>query len=303
MPNLLILLHYPYHNNTLHYAKYVYITPYHEPQENKMLTYTELQQRAPSVFALEPWQQVSKNYRFVPTIEVVNALENKGFVVMNASQSRTRIEGKGSFAKHMIRFRHADFAEITNRQELLGVPEIVLVNSHDRSSAYKIMLGFFRKVCSNGLIATVENCSYTVRHSGSKELASEIIDASYSIIDSVPVIASKISHWSSFPISRNAQLAYADAALQLRNSTSININPEDVITARRMADQTQADGSRDIWTTYNVVQENLLKGGVIGKSEKTKKQRFTRGIKSISEDVRLNKALWTLTERFAELAA
>lgn len=53
---------------------------------------------------------------------------------------------------------------------------------------------------------------------------------------------------------------------------------------------------------YNVVQENLIRGGYRGVSDKGKSQRV-RGIKSVDGDTKVNRALWKLTERMAELAS
>lgn len=64
-----------------------------------------------------------------------------------------------------------------------------------------------------------------------------------------------------------------------------------------------ADRKTDLWTTANVVQENVIKGGVGGISATTGRRMKTRAINSVGEDVRLNRALWSLTERMAELVS
>ena len=74
------------------------------------------------------------------------------------------------------------------------------------------------------------------------------------------------------------------------------MKPADVLAPRRGADR-----SPDLWTTANVVQENVIKGGLRGVSATTGRGRKTRAVASVAEDVRLNRALWTLTERMAEL--
>ena len=59
----------------------------------------DIRQEAPSVFADQPWSETSENYRFLPTISVINAMRDSGFNVVKATQSRCRIEGKGDFTK------------------------------------------------------------------------------------------------------------------------------------------------------------------------------------------------------------
>jgi hypothetical protein len=90
---------------------------------------------------------MSEKYRFFPTAQVVEGLMQEGFAVVRAQQSRSRIEGKGEYTKHLLRFRHASQAESAVQST---VPEIVLINSHDGSSAYHLSLGLYRVICTNG---------------------------------------------------------------------------------------------------------------------------------------------------------
>src|SRR5208283_99304 len=55
----------------------------------------EIRAVAPSIFASQAWAENSQNYRFLPTISVVNALRDSGYNVVKATQSHCRIEGKG----------------------------------------------------------------------------------------------------------------------------------------------------------------------------------------------------------------
>src|ERR1039457_5289168 len=135
----------------------------------------DIRRTASSVFADQAWQETSPSYRFLPTISVVNALRDSGYNVVKATQSACRIEGKGEFTKHMLRLRHSSHMNPLNIGD--EVPEIVLVNSHDRTSAFKLMLGIFRLVCSNGMVVASEKIeSLSVRHTGSDNLLNQIID-------------------------------------------------------------------------------------------------------------------------------
>lgn len=100
-------------------------------------------------------------------------------------------------------------------------------------------------------------------------------------------------------IRREEAKLFAEAALSLRYGDdwqqSSPIQPDDVLEARRSED---ANGS--LWSVFNCTQENLFKGGLRGRSQSGRATR-TRPINSVTEDVRLNRALWKLTERFAEL--
>ena len=57
----------------------------------------------------------------------------------------------------------------------------------------------------------------------------------------------------------------------------------------------------NLYNTMNNVQEKMLRGGVYVTNKQTGNKQRARAVASISENVRLNKALWTLTEKMAEL--
>jgi Domain of unknown function (DUF932) len=124
------------------------------------MTNEQLAKAAPSIFAQQPWVEVSDKYTFIPTIDVVEAMRAEGFFPVKATQSRSRIEGKGDFTKHLIRFRregvedlprvvngNAHFFYAQNGLTAPEFPELVLTNSHDRSSGFQLSAGIYRQVC------------------------------------------------------------------------------------------------------------------------------------------------------------
>ena len=145
------------------------------------LDHDTLRRLAPSIFAASPWGRMSDRYKMVPTIEVVAMLAERGFRPVRAQQSRSRIEGKGDFTRHLIRFRHDDYLDQAAGAEL---PELVLTNSHDGTSAYRFLSGIFRLVCSNGLtVQSADFGSIAVRHSGGRDFEQRVIDATYKVIE------------------------------------------------------------------------------------------------------------------------
>ena len=68
---------------------------------------------------------------------------------------RTRDETRHEFTKHMIRMRHQSLRDLKLDDTF---PEIVLVNSHDGTSAYQVMGGLFRLACLNGMVVSESQC-------------------------------------------------------------------------------------------------------------------------------------------------
>lgn len=253
----------------------------------------QLQQKAPSIFATEPYGELSDKYKFIPTIDVVDALAKHGFAPAKVMESRTRIEAKRGFAKHMIRFRNSDI--LPQVGDL--VPEIILTNSHDGTSAFQISAGLYRLVCSNGL--TVGNDQMTVRqrHSGHID---DVLKGVFSVVDEFPQVAATAREWQGIQLTSAQQVAFARAALPLRwdggDNENYPVNPSHLLTYRR-----NADSAADLWTTFNVVQENIIKGGVRARGNDGRRRR-SKAVNSVNEDQRLNKALWTLAAEMAKAA-
>src|SRR5438445_9289091 len=195
----------------------------------------------------------NEKYRLFETSHVVEALMQQGFLPVRAQQSRTRIEGKGDFTKHLLRFRHASMADSAVQST---VPEIVLINAHDGSSAYHLSLGLYRVICTNGLVvksAGIEDIR--VRHSGRESLIQEVIEGSYRIIDEAPKVLAQVEDWQHRQLSPPEQEVLADAALELRDS-ALEVQPQALLAPRRWEDG-HPDRERDVWRTMNTVQENL----------------------------------------------
>jgi len=60
-----------------------------------------------------------------------------------------------------------------------------------------------------------------------------------------------------------------------------------------------ADAGSDLWSVYNVVQENLIQGGVLKRAAGGRLTR-TRKVRAIREDVRINTGLWAIAERYLQ---
>ncbi|ECG1721599.1 DUF932 domain-containing protein, partial [Salmonella enterica] len=67
-----------------------------------------------------------------------------------------------------------------------------------------------------------------------------------------------------------------------------------ILTPRRYEDR-----QNDLWTTYQRLQENLLKGALSGRTAKGKRTH-TRAVNGIDGDIRLNRALWVMAEQMQQ---
>ena len=73
-------------------------------------------------------------------------------------------------------------------------------------------------------------------------------------------------------------------------SAPVSLDMSDILTPFRPEDE----GS-DLWTTFNVIQEKMMKGGFSYKSQRGRTTKL-RGIQSIQTSNRLNTKLWEAAE-------
>lgn len=255
---------------------------------DRPLTNDEIFAYAPSIFAEDKHDSRSERYTYIPTIKIIEGLRNEGFFPFFVAQSRTRDESRHEYTKHMIRFRKCD--------QLSGPEnnEIILINSHDGTSSYQMLAGCFRFVCQNGMVVGDSIGNIRIPHRGN--IVDDVIEAAYTIVEEFDVIDKSKEIMKSTTLSLPEQEAFAEAALTLRYEDEAPIKPKQLLQARRWEDTNK----NDVWNTFNRIQENMMKGGLRGFSSSGNRIR-TREIKSIDTNVKLNKALWVLAEKMAEL--
>jgi len=269
----------------------------------RALTEQELFKIAPSVFATTAHESRSERFAPIPTIEVVRGLAREGFEVVGAKQSLTRVEGKAPFTKHLLRIRKMD----SDASYAVGdtVAEMLLKNANDGTSVYDLFAGLFRIACLNSLVANIGSIdSVKVRHTG-RNIVDNVIEGTFRVVENAKLALAAPAQWAQVKMERDESLAMAEAARMIRfgdaeGNVDSPITAAQLLTARR-----RDDAQRDnLWTNFNVLQENVIRGGLHGvaiDANNRRRNMTTRAIKGIDQDVKLNRALWTLATRMGEL--
>lgn len=252
-------------------------------RRDRPLTHEELMQHVPSVFGEDKHASRSERYSYIPTITLLENLQREGFQPFFACQTQVRDLSKREHTKHMLRLRRA--GQITGQQ----VPEIILLNSHDGSSSYQMLPGIFRSVCTNSLVCGQSFGEIRVPHKGN--VVEKVIEGAYEVLGVFDRVEEKRDAMQSLFLPPPAQQAMAQAALTYRFGEEHQpVTASQILTPRRHEDRQD-----DLWTTYQRLQENLLKGGLPGRTAKGKRSH-TRAVNGIEGDVKLNRALWVMAE-------
>lgn len=267
----------------------------------RAMTEDEMRRIAPSIFAMTAHESRSERFRPIPTIEVLRGLMKEGFVPVGARQSASRIEGKAYYTKHLIRLRRVDDGKTYNVGDT--VCEILLKNANDGTSAYELMAGLFRIRCLNSLVTQTGTIdAIKVRHSG--DVAGKVIEGTYRVLEEAERTLAAPQDWGAVTLNRDEKEIMAEAAHVLRfgdsqGETTTPIKPEQLLIPRRIDDRND-----DLWTVWNSVQENCIKGGLrgVGRDDLGRPRRVkSRAVNGIDQDIKLNKALWLIGEKMAAL--
>ena len=256
-------------------------------RRDRPLTHEELMHYVPGIFGEDKHTSRSQNYTYIPTITVLESLQREGFQPFFACQTRVRDPGRRGYTKHMLRLRRA--GEINGEH----VPEIILLNSHDGTSSYQMLPGYFRFVCQNGCVCGQSLGEVRVPHRGN--VVEKVIEGAYEVVGVFDRIEEKRDAMQSLVLPPPARQALAQAALTYRYGDEHQpVTTADILTPRR-----REDYGKDLWSAYQTIQENMLKGGISGRSAKGKRIH-TRAIHSIDTDIKLNRALWVMAETMLE---
>ena len=287
------------------------------------MTNDQLFSAAPSIFAEAPHEDVSDRYTFIPTISLVEGLRETGWFPVEAKQTQVQKKSNESFTKHMIRFQNPDLKPVGDDGI---IPEIIMRNAHDRSSAFNFLAGLYRAICSNGLVTADANFGgVSIRHNTNS--VDQAIEACYEILEDVPSLMDNVDRMKQIELSPTERNVFARSALDFkygvhgkqvedkpqvyygdswryerekRNNPDANVayvpvQPETLLHIRR-----REDSGNSLWNTFNTIQENLVKGGKYSRSASGRRGR-TRGITAINEEVKVNKALWSMAQYMADV--
>ncbi|GFE82489.1 hypothetical protein GCM10011487_44890 [Steroidobacter agaridevorans] len=247
------------------------------------LSRESLKQLTPAAYAEAPHEKLSSRYAFLPTSAVIDTMDRAGFTVVEARQSKSR-KRLPAYAPHALRFRQ----RCTEVYVGEVVPEILVLNSHDGSSAYHVRVALYRAICTNGMIVSDTALpAWKVAHRGSA--AAEVLEAAMDLVGRFKEVGTLIERMRGTFLTEERRLRFASDALRLRypdEPPGMAVAPADLLKPGRVEDE-----GLDVWHTMNVIQEHIIRGGV---KRRTASNRIVqmRGVRAIREDVRLNVGLW-----------
>jgi hypothetical protein len=165
-------------------------------------------------------------------------------------------------------------------------------------------------VCLNGCVVSEEQFgTIRIRHMGFEP--QQIIDATSQFSASIPQIMGRVREYKQIELNPSEREVFAESALIMkvndedekveRSLVNLNIGNRIFDIPRLLTYTRKEDAAPTLWNTYNIIQEKFTKGNRFERDNDTLQPKKVRGIKSIDETVRVNKGLWHLMSKMAEL--
>jgi hypothetical protein len=229
------------------------------------------------------FNKLSSKYDLISTESVVNLMREEGFVVTATNTLKPRVRDP-RVVRHFVRMRHEQHLREING----SVPEILVINANDGSSSLRMEAGMFRMVCSNGLIVkSSEIDSSRIRHVD--VTAERVLAEANRVIKGAQEAARRVDLFKERILTRSEQTEFSVLASAFWGG---RVMPHSLLESRR-----PEDAGDDLWRVFNRIQENMVKGGVVGRSPSGRNTR-THGIRAMDNTVKVNMKLWELAEEF-----
>ena len=239
---------------------------------------------------------ISDKYVHVPTEQVIEDVMKLGWSPINAYRVNSRKKRNG-VGRHMIKFVNYDFMQEGKTE----YPELLLTNSHDGTTAFKLDVGIFRLVCSNGMVIKSQDFgSMKVRHYGYD--FETIKGAVNKLVEQIPDYLKQVEDMKEQELEREQMLEFAREAALLRFKTANIETIDKLVDVEDLLESTRKEEEGNgLWEVFNRLQEKVVNGKfnyALGK-----KERKARPVKGFKSQVKLNQDLWELASSYLPEAA
>jgi hypothetical protein len=250
-----------------------------------MMTIEEIKSTAPAIFATKPSPKMSDKYVFVPTMDILDNFQKQGWELSSVKQT-----GLGVYGVHELRLRNGGLPKVGD-----CLVEAIIRNSHNGIATFSVSAGLHRLVCSNGLtVPTSLSESFNLRHQ--RFDLDEVKQLTESFAERLPIIQSSVDRMMTKVLTTPEKIQFVKQAINTRWKTGTVPATLDVMAI--MYPKREEDNKNDLWTVFNVVQENFIRGGLEYTSSRGRKTS-SKGLKSIMAVNQVNTKLWDLAEQFS----
>lgn len=196
-------------------------------------------------------------YGFVSTKQILDVFQSKGWSVVDTKTLNVRNERRQGFQRHLVALENPAFPSIPGlTSENASRPRLMLLNSHDGTTAFRMFIGLLRIACLNGVISGTALRDFKAVHS--KNVLNRLGEGIEFLSNNMSELFNQVQ--------RLQGVQFTDAMIQEYVRTMFNarlssvgkvISVDYTLPVRRVEDK-----ATDGFTVFNRVQEVLVRGGI-----------------------------------------
>jgi len=174
--------------------------------------------------------------------------------IQTAGLTYTKHYQRNTAKQVVVHFRFTDY-QFESVDGML--PQITVINSVDKSSAFKIVGGVFRLVCTNGLVAgTIFDSERIIHRQGPtfERKYNSLPERIVALIEDTVVAAQAFEELATQELTADQMVAITGNLTMSRKAKAKTIENILLPETRRTADQ-----GDNVWSLFNLVNENLRK--------------------------------------------
>lgn len=255
----------------------------------KPMTEEQLRKYAPSSLATNPASTVSDKYQFLPTTIIMEDLSKMGWFPVAANEVAAKKEEYIGYQRHMVKFANMDMGDSISR------PEFVILNGHNAKSSLRGLMGHHVWACSNGLISGDILTSMRIVH---LEYSAQLMaDAIGKILEQAIGMRDDIKKYRTIDMTEVEAGKFAMDAHEMTWKKGSLVDSGSLLMVRR-----KADNNNSLWSIYNRVQENIIRGSVpyVMHNATHEYIDFTRPVTQLDRQATLNVGLWNLMVQYSK---
>lgn len=261
----------------------------------KYLSLDYLKETMPALSVTAPASHLSTKYVHIPTLQVVEDIMTLGWQPTSTLTTRGKHATLGT---HGVTFSHPDLRIQIDAGDSIQ-PQVHLLNSYNGFSTLKFYAGFYRFICSNGLVVpmdikNVDHAFFKVKHIhyDLTTLRSTMVD----ILENLSAQVKRAMSLSSLKMSPeeiNTFIAYTYLRrIQVKlTPDTVQAVPAEILTSLNAVLRPEDEGN-SAWKVLNRVQEKIIKGFTVY-NPITKKFKTYKAITAFGRGINLNLDMYT----------
>jgi hypothetical protein len=238
-------------------------------------------------------------YQFCTTADIIEDLKKLGWSVVGVAQQNSKKNPET--CKHKVVFQHK-----TLTGDGINVPQLILVNSHDRTSSFVFHLAILTRYERHMICGNEEYERFSIRHLGYNfdEVVRPMIEK---IMLEFPKAMALIKMFEKINVKKAQQEEYIHKALVTRYTKFSDPFSEKIFTEElestfdisEFLTPLEGNTTKNLWGLYLNVHQKLL-GGDFTLMREDGRIIKARELSNIRAEIITNKAMWNMTEDFSK---